>query len=107
MPDWPLELKRPHMSGGDVITEEETKTDQALESPWNVVVHNDPINLMEYVTKVFMRLFGFSRAKAEIHMLEVHQKGKSIVWSGAREKAEFYVQQLHTYLLMSTMERSG
>ena len=40
-------------------------------------------------------------------MLEVHQKGRSVVWTGAREKAEFYVQQLHTYLLLATMERTG
>jgi ATP-dependent Clp protease adaptor protein ClpS len=106
MAGWPPDSDRPLMAGGDVLTEEETSTDQALEAPWNVVVHNDPINLMEYVTKVFMRLFGYARPKAEIHMLEVHQKGRSIVWTGAREKAEFYVQQLHTYLLMATMERA-
>jgi ATP-dependent Clp protease adaptor protein ClpS len=106
MAGWPLELDPPALAGGDVITEEETSTEQALDTPWNVVVYNDPINLMEYVTKVFMRLFGFPRPKAEIHMLEVHQKGRSVVWSGAREKAEFYVQQLHTYLLLATLERA-
>jgi ATP-dependent Clp protease adaptor protein ClpS len=104
---WPGELGRPRMAGssGDVITEEQVKTDEALDVPWSVIVHNDPINLMDYVTKVFMRLFGFSREKAEVHMLEVHQKGRSVVWSGAREKAELYVQQLHSYLLLATMER--
>jgi ATP-dependent Clp protease adaptor protein ClpS len=107
MAGWLLETDRPRMAGGDVITEEETSTEQSLDAPWNVVVHNDPVNLMEYVTKVFMRLFGFSRPKAEIHMLEVHKKGRSIVWTGAREKAELYVQQLHTYLLLATLERSG
>ena len=89
-----------------VITEEETKTAESLDIPWNVVVHNDPINLMEYVAKVFMKVFGFPREKAEIHMLEVHQKGRSIVWSGARERAEYYVQQLHLYLLLATIEKS-
>jgi ATP-dependent Clp protease adaptor protein ClpS len=75
--------------------------------PWNVVVHNDPVNLMSYVTKVFVKVFGFSEAKAKKHMLEVHQKGRSIVWSGARERAEFYVQQLHGYLLLSTIEKNS
>jgi ATP-dependent Clp protease adaptor protein ClpS len=107
MPDWLQRGGRPRMgTDSDVITEEETKTEEALDAPWNVIVHNDPINLMDYVTKVFMRLFGFSREKAEVHMLEVHQKGRSIVWTGGREKAEFFVQQLHTYLLMATMERT-
>jgi ATP-dependent Clp protease adaptor protein ClpS len=92
--------------GGDVLTEEEVRTEEALDVPWNVVVHNDPINLMEYVTKVFMAVLGFSRQKAEIHMLEVHQRGRSIVWTGARERAELYVQQLHAYLLLTTLEKA-
>jgi ATP-dependent Clp protease adaptor protein ClpS len=90
----------------DIFTDTETRTEESLDIPWNVVVHNDPINLMEYVAKVFMRIFGFPREKAEVHMLEVHEKGRSIVWSGAREKAEFYVQQLHSYLLSATIEKS-
>jgi ATP-dependent Clp protease adaptor protein ClpS len=90
----------------DVITEEQTETDESLDVPWNVVVHNDPINLMEYVTKVFMKIFGFTRQKAEVHMIEVHQRGRSVVWSGQRERAEFYVQQLHEYLLLATIEKS-
>jgi ATP-dependent Clp protease adaptor protein ClpS len=91
---------------GGVLTEQETRTEESLEVPWNVVVHNDPINLMEYVSKVFMAVFGFSRQKAEVHMLEVHQKGRSIVWTGARERAELFVQQLHAYLLLATIEKS-
>jgi ATP-dependent Clp protease adaptor protein ClpS len=54
-----------------------------------------------------VKVFGFSEAKAKKHMLEVHQKGRSIVWSGARERAEFYVQQLHGYLLLSTIEKNS
>ena len=64
-----------------------TRDETALNQPWNVVVHNDPVNLMVYVTMVFRKVFGFSREKAESHMLEVHHKGLSIVWSGARERA--------------------
>ena len=78
-----------------------------LDGVWRVVVLNDPVNLMSYVTKVFVKVFGFSEAKAKKHMLEVHQKGRSIVWSGARERAEFYVQQLHGYLLLSTIEKNS
>ncbi|MHA3770132.1 ATP-dependent Clp protease adapter ClpS [Verrucomicrobiota bacterium sgz303538] len=90
----------------ETIFEQETRTDEALDVPWNVVVHNDHINLMSYVTMVFQKVFGFSREKAELHMLEVHQKGRSIVWSGLREPAEVYVQQLHGYLLLATLEKS-
>ena len=88
------------------FVEEETKTATAIDTPWNVVVHNDPVNLMTYVTRVFQKVFGYAREKAERHMLEVHQQGRSIVWTGRREPAEAYVQQLHGYLLLATLERS-
>lgn len=91
----------------ETTTVTESKTDAALSVPWNVVVHNDPINLMSYVTMVFKRVFGFSADKARKHMLEVHQAGRSILWTGERERAEFYVQQLHSFLLLATMERAG
>ncbi len=85
--------------------EEQTLADEAVDLPWQVVVHNDPVNLMTYVTMVFQKVFGYPREKAERHMLEVHQKGRSILWSGVRERAELYVQQLHGYLLLATLER--
>jgi ATP-dependent Clp protease adaptor protein ClpS len=87
--------------------EQETRTAEELDLPWQVVVHNDPVNLMSYVTMVFQKVFGLTREKAERHMLEVHQQGRSILWSGMRERAELYVQQLHGYLLLATLERTS
>ncbi len=89
-----------------VIQTDETATKEELSTPWNVVVHNDPINLMNYVTMVLMRVFGYPRAKAKKMMLEVHNLGRSLVWSGGREQAEHYVHQLHGYQLLATMEKS-
>jgi ATP-dependent Clp protease adaptor protein ClpS len=86
--------------------EKETRSEEELDVPWQVVVHNDPVNLMSYVTMVFQRVFGYPREKAERHMLEVHHKGRSILWSGMRERAELYVQQLHGYLLLATLEKA-
>jgi len=83
---------------------EKTEEEVGLDRPWNVVVHNDPVNLMSYVTMVFRRVFGHSLQKAEDHMWEVHRNGRSIVWTGGRERAEFYVQQLHGHLLLATLE---
>jgi len=88
-----------------VAEAEKTEPKEILATPWNVIVHNDPINLMSYVTMVLQRVFGYSRAKAERLMLEVHNKGRSLVWTGDREQAEFYVRQLHGYQLLATMER--
>jgi ATP-dependent Clp protease adaptor protein ClpS len=89
------------------FVEEETETAEALDVPWNVIVHNDPVNLMTYVTQILQKVFGYSRERAEKHMLEVHRLGRSIVWSGGRERAELYVQQLHSWLLLATLERSS
>ena len=89
------------------VIEQEMRSEEDLDLPWQVVVHNDPVNLMSYVTMVFQRVFGYPREKAERHMLEVHHKGRSILWSGMRERAELYVQQLHGYLLLATLEKIG
>jgi len=91
----------------DTVVEKKAKAKTELSLPWNVVVHNDPVNLMSYVTMVFQKVFGYSRERAERHMMEVHQQGRSIVWTGSREPAEHYVQQLHSYLLLATMEQSS
>ena len=86
--------------------EHETETHEETETPWNVVVHNDPVNLMSYVTRIFQLVFGFAKERAEKHMMEVHRLGRSIVWTGERERAEAYVQQLHGHLLLATIEKS-
>lgn len=87
----------------EILSKKKEEVRQAL--PWNVVVHNDPVNLMSYVSMVFERVFGYSKERARRHMLEVHHAGRSILWSGERERAEFYVQQLHSYLLLATLEK--
>lgn len=75
--------------------------------PWKVIVWNDPINLMSYVTWVFQTLFGYDKAKAHRLMREVHEDGRSVVWSGARERAEAYCSALHEKSLWATMERDA
>ena len=90
----------------ETVVEQESKTDTEADFPWNVVVHNDPVNLMIYVTHIFRTVFGYSKERAEKHMLEVHRLGRSIVWTGVRERAEAYVEQLHGHLLLATIEKS-
>lgn len=86
-------------------TQSKTKSREALDQPWKVVVYDDPVNLMEYVTKVFQKVFGYSREKAERLMREVHDAKRSIVWVGTREKAEHYTQQLHGFQLHAGLEK--
>jgi ATP-dependent Clp protease adaptor protein ClpS len=75
--------------------------------PWLVIVWNDPINLMTFVTYVFQKLFGYSKEKATKLMLDVHYKGRAVVSSGTRERAELDVYRLHEHGLWATMEQEG
>ena len=76
-----------------------------LDRPWVTIVWNDPVNLMTYVTYVFQKLFGYSKAKAERLMYQVHYDGKAIVAEGTREKAEADVARLHAHGLWATMQQ--
>jgi ATP-dependent Clp protease adaptor protein ClpS len=91
----PVEAERP-----------ETTESQATDRPWLVIVWNDPINLMSFVTYVFQKLFGYSKEKATKLMLDVHNKGRAVVSSGTRERAELDVYRLHEHGLWATMEQS-
>lgn len=74
------------------------------ERRWRVVVANDPVNTMPYVTACFMRVLQVGRAEAQRLMLEVHRDGRSVVWSGARERAEGLVLQLQQWHLRASLE---
>ena len=75
--------------------------------PWQVVVWNDPVNLMSYVAYVFRTYFGFSQERAQQLMLQVHEEGRAIVASGAREEAERHVQAMHGYGLWATLQQES
>lgn len=89
------------------VREVETTERTLPDRPWDVVVWDDPVNLMSYVVFVLRRVFGFSEPIARKLMLEVHNNGRSLVASEPREQAERYVQELHGYGLQATMERSS
>jgi ATP-dependent Clp protease adaptor protein ClpS len=89
----PVEVDQP--TGGEAVE---------ADVPWVVIVWNDPINLMSYVTYVFQKLFGYSREKATRLMLQVHHEGRAVVSNGPREKAEIDVFRLHECGLWATMQ---
>lgn len=74
------------------------------ERRWNVVVANDPVNTMAYVTACFMRVLQVGKPEAQRLMLEVHRDGCSVVWSGGRERAEGLVLQLQQWHLRANLE---
>ena len=90
----PVDVRDPSVAGG---------TD--IDRPWIVLVWNDPINLMSYVTLVLQKLFGYSLEKATALMLDVHHKGRAVVSNGTRERAELDVYRLHEHGLCATMQK--
>ena len=86
------------------LPQTEAETQLALEGRWHVVVLNDPVNLMSYVVLVFKKVLGFDETTARKHMLEVHERGRSIVWTGVREMAEHYAHTLHQWHLTAVLE---
>jgi len=88
----------------DIIREEKEKSKSELEPGYLVICWNDPVNYMDYVTHVFQKVFGWPRKKAEFHMVQVHEQGKSVLTRESMEKAEHYVHQLQKYTLHATME---
>ncbi len=97
------ETVTPDLLPGTVeVTEEKPKS--GLDSGYVVICWNDPVNYMDYVTHVFQRVFGWPKQKAEFHMLQVHEQGKSVLVRETMEKAEHYVHQLQKYTLHATME---
>jgi len=87
------------------VEEPTSDTATSPDVPWIVLVWNDPINLMSYVTWVFQKLFGYSKEKAHKLMLDVHLKGRAVVSTGPREKAEIDVFRLHEHGLWATMQQ--
>lgn len=102
MPATP-EVEEPITTPAPVI-EPKTKPETDEDPGYLVICWNDPVNLMAYVTHVFQKVFGWERKKAETHMMEVHNQGRSVLVRESFEKAEFYVHELHKYSLQATME---
>jgi ATP-dependent Clp protease adaptor protein ClpS len=103
-----MSLSMIHMtSAPSPVQLDEPDSDETVapDRPWIVLVWNDPINLMSYVTFVFQKLFGYSLEKATQLMLDVHEKGRAVVSSGNREKAEIDVFRLHEHGLWATMQQ--
>lgn len=86
---------------------EKTVPQTALNPTWNVVVRNDSVNLMPYVVMVIQKIFGYEFQKAKKHMLQIHEEGQSVLWTGPREKAEHYTYQLQQWQLRAMIIRNA
>ena len=99
-------IEAPVEPAPDERVDERIDEDIEADVPWIVIVWNDPVNLMSYVTYVLQKLFGYPEPKATALMLDVHHKGKAAVSSGDKEKIEADVAKLHAAGLWATMQKS-
>jgi ATP-dependent Clp protease adaptor protein ClpS len=90
----------------DVLEQTELVESTVLDSPWVTIVWNDPVNLMNYVSWVFRSYFGFSRAEADVRMLQVHHDGRAVVATGGREEMERHVEAMHDFGLWATLAKA-
>jgi ATP-dependent Clp protease adaptor protein ClpS len=90
----------------DVLEQTELVESTVLDSPWVTIVWNDPVNLMNYVSWVFRSYFGFSRAEADVRMLQVHHDGRAVVAIGGREEMERHVEAMHDFGLWATLAKA-
>ena len=90
-------------------TEVIQQTDEvtAAQQPWVTIVWNDPVNLMSYVTYVFMKLLGHPKDKAEKLMNDVHHRGRAAVSTGTREQMEADVAKLQGAGLWATLQQDS
>lgn len=98
------EIATPEVLPG-TVEEQKDEAKSELDPGYVVICWNDPVNFMDYVTHVFQKVFGWPRKKAEFHMLQVHEQGRSVLVREGMEKAEHYVHQLQKHSLHATMER--
>jgi ATP-dependent Clp protease adaptor protein ClpS len=89
----------------DILEQTELVESTVLDSPWVTIVWNDPVNLMNYVSWVFRSYFGFSKAEANVRMLQVHHDGRAVVATGSREEMERHVEAMHDFGLWATLSK--
>lgn len=89
----------------ETLTESDLDISQLIDKPWVTIVWDDPVNLMSYVTYVFIKIFGFTQERAHELMMQVHVEGRAVVASGTREEMERNVQLLHEHGLWATLQR--
>ena len=89
------------------LLDHETETVEAVDVPWVVLLHNDPINTREYVTMIIRKVFDYTEGKAEQLMLEADSNGRTVVWTGEQEKGTAFVEALHNYVLNASLVKDS
>ena len=72
--------------------------------PWQVLLHNDDVNEVDYVVNVLERIARLQRPAATRCMVEAHRRGLSLVTTTHRERAELLAEQFRSCRLTVTIE---
>ena len=76
----------------DPRTDQRTK----LLPPYHVLIENDDDHSQDFVVIVLRKVFGYDETKAIALMHMAEEVGEAVVWTGAKEVAEFKLDQLRT-----------
>lgn len=79
-----------------------------LGRPWSVIVLNDHHNTFQGVAAALSTVIpGMSYEQGMQMANRIHGSGQAVVWSGLREQAELYWEQLREHgLTMAPLEQS-
>lgn len=72
---------------------------------WNVLLHDDDINTVEFVAKTLVSLTNLAARDAFATTIEVHEQGVAVILTTHREHAELVQEQLTSCRLTATIER--
>lgn len=85
----------------------DTSLSVSHDTPWQVVVSNDPVNLVQMVAKIFERVLGMEPSVAMKHTMEVHNNGRSAVYSGTQQECTIVAEKLMAFQLWTHIEKAG
>lgn len=101
----PTATQTPSREGGAAVIEKETQRLRKPSPRYKVLLHNDPVNTMEYVVTTLRQVVpALSEQDAIAVMLEAHNTGVGLVIVCDLEPAEFYCESLKGKGLTSTLE---
>lgn len=85
----------PGQDSDDSLAVAPAKPEYRRPSLWQVVMLNDDFTPMDFVIMVLVEVYDLDVAKAVAYMLEVHEKGRSIVGTYPKEIADLKVSDTH------------
>jgi ATP-dependent Clp protease adapter protein ClpS len=70
----------------EVLEKEKEEEDEALDTPWRLILYDDDIHTFDEVINQLVKALGCSKAKAEELTFKVHNEGKATVFEGTFEE---------------------